>query len=404
MQCLSLWKRSAIRKIREDGRLFVWIGCLFLGGGGYFVYSVLLYGAIYMADRWRKSRLPYALTGKMLLIFAVQAGVLIAVNRAALMIEGPTSFIAVYFRVSLTLYAAQLAAILLVPKLFRGKRAVRTRRALESTWLDAFSLGIFLYISGHLPAEEASASSEIVSQSFLAAFAAIRFALRNKNLSQRCQIYEKTEEVQRLNRRLTVAHDRVLTALASSLEKRDAYTAGHSDRVAHYASTIAEELNFSKEQRSLIHLGGLLHDLGKIGIPDSILHKEGGLTESEYLMMKKHPEIGEELLRRVYDYFPALGHEEMQIIFDIVLYHHERPDGKGYPRGFVEAEIPVYAKILAVADAFDAMTSNRSYRPAMSEERALEILAKESGTQFWAPAVNAFIRLRKGERRNTRIS
>nr|WP_181909397.1 HD domain-containing phosphohydrolase [Paenibacillus taihuensis] len=143
----------------------------------------------------------------------------------------------------------------------------------------------------------------------------------------------------------------------------------------------------------LIHLGGLLHDIGKLGIPDYILSKDGALTEIEFCLMKQHPVIGEALLEGVYQYLPLANDNEKEKVFEIVLYHHERPDGKGYPRGLSVAQIPTWAMIMSVADAFDAMTTNRSYRQAMSQKQAMNILVREVGAQFWGPAVSAFVSL-----------
>lgn len=222
-----------------------------------------------------------------------------------------------------------------------------------------------------------------------------------------CSIYGNSVELVRrleeLHHKMASANTNVLTAFASSLEKRDAYTAGHSERVAMYALQIAAEMGLPRHVQQLIHLGGLLHDIGKIGIPDRVLNKQGPLDEEEYAIMKQHPVIGEELLRKVYQQNTLMAEEEKKFIIDIVLYHHERPDGRGYPQNLTNDRIPYAAKIMAVADAYDAMTSYRSYRQAMTKERAIEILSMESGSQFWTPAVDAFLRILREEKREREV-
>jgi len=170
--------------------------------------------------------------------------------------------------------------------------------------------------------------------------------------------------------------------LANVLEARDKYTQGHSDRVAIYASEIAKRLSFNEEEISGIRYAGKLHDIGKIKIPDSILLKKGTLTEEEYDIMKSHPIISKKIVDHLSFLSPIKG---------IFLHHHERYDGKGYPDGIKGEEIEVGARILAVADAFDAMTSNRPYRNTMPISKAAFILKSERGKQFDPQCVDAFI-------------
>jgi putative nucleotidyltransferase with HDIG domain len=164
-----------------------------------------------------------------------------------------------------------------------------------------------------------------------------------------------------------------LMTLVSTLEAKDPYTRRHSQRVTEFAMQLAEAMGLQKEAIEMINFAGMLHDIGKIGIADGILTKTGKLTDEEYAMIKEHPVIGERIVAPL-----GLLAEERAIIRN----HHERWDGKGYPDGLVGEAIPSAARILAVADAFDAMTTTRSYREALDVETALQEMALCSGTQF----------------------
>lgn len=171
-------------------------------------------------------------------------------------------------------------------------------------------------------------------------------------------------------------------ALVRALEAKDHYTKGHSERVTHYAVNIAKRLGLSKEDIELLQEVCLLHDIGKIGIPERILVKSGPLSEEERLIVQQHPRIGEDILSYIEFLRPGLT---------IVRDHHERPDGKGYPNGLKSEEISILAAIVSVADAFDAMTSNRPYRQAFTKEEAITILKENQDKQFSAQVVDAFI-------------
>jgi HD-GYP domain-containing protein (c-di-GMP phosphodiesterase class II) len=168
-----------------------------------------------------------------------------------------------------------------------------------------------------------------------------------------------------------------LKALTSSIDAKDPYTRGHSERVAFISQWIAERINgkepLKTEDINRIYLGGLLHDIGKIGIDDSALRKNGKLSEQELNNMRKHPSIGAGILS---------GIKQMRDIVPAVLCHHERPDGKGYPNGLTGEQIPLMGKIVGLADSFDAMTSKRTYREAMTVEQARAEIEKGLGTQF----------------------
>jgi hypothetical protein len=175
-----------------------------------------------------------------------------------------------------------------------------------------------------------------------------------------------------------------LFTMAWFVEARDPYTGGHLWRVSQYSKLVAVRAGHSKSDVAKATLGGFLHDLGKIGIPDNVLLKNGKLTNEEYEVIKTHPAIGLRMLA---------GHPLGALVKDAVHLHHERPDGRGYPLGLAEQQIPEIARIIGICDAFDAMTSHRPYRKGMSRDRALSIVLEESGTQFSAKYVGLLIDL-----------
>jgi len=180
------------------------------------------------------------------------------------------------------------------------------------------------------------------------------------------------------------SYEITLEALVSALDFREHETQFHSKRVASYAVRLARELGVKDEELKYIYWGGLLHDIGKIGVSDSILLKPGALTDEEWEEMKRHPEIGYRIIENIDFLGPAK---------DIVLYHHERWDGKGYPLGLSGENIPFYARIFSVIDALDAITTDRPYRKAQSFTKALQEIKRCSGTQFDPEVVKAFLRI-----------
>jgi putative nucleotidyltransferase with HDIG domain len=192
---------------------------------------------------------------------------------------------------------------------------------------------------------------------------------------------EATHRLAAANDQLRRASLSFATALVATLDARDQYTAGHSAAVAIYARDIAQRMGLSDEQQELVHLCGLVHDIGKIGLPAGLLEKPGPLTLEERRQMEQHSEIGERILRNVDDYSE---------IADVVRSHHERIDGMGYPDGIHGEAIPLLARIIGVADAYDAMTSDRPYREALPSRVARMRLAQAVGTQFDTGVVAAF--------------
>ena len=177
-----------------------------------------------------------------------------------------------------------------------------------------------------------------------------------------------------------------LVSLAEALDLRDTGTADHSRTVGGYCALIAAQLGLPADRVRRIEIAGVLHDIGKIGLPDAILQKPGPLGKAELAEIRTHPEIGAQILS-------GRGLEDLR---DWVLAHHERPDGKGYPRGLSDADIPLEAKILAVADAYEAMTADRVYRAGIEERAARAELLRCSGEQFDARVVAAFLAVLSG--------
>ena len=180
---------------------------------------------------------------------------------------------------------------------------------------------------------------------------------------------------------LRVLRDDLILAFANALDAKSAWTQGHSQRVTTYALMIAEKLPLSEEDRETLRIASLLHDVGKIGTYDLILDKTGPLTEEESRLIKLHPIKGEEILKPI---------TQLQHVIPIIKHHHERIDGSGYPDGLTGIEIPLLAKILCLADSFDAMTANRPYQPGMSRTEAFGEIKKSTETHFDGAVVKAF--------------
>ena len=194
----------------------------------------------------------------------------------------------------------------------------------------------------------------------------IAFYLITKNIKYMNDAITANEQI----KTLTVE---VMESLAHTIDAKDEYTRGHSTRVAKYSRMIAEKMGLSAKEQENVYYSGLLHDIGKIAVPDEIIKGEGDLSNAEYSMVMTHPSVGAEIL------------SEIKSLPDMAVgarYHHERYDGKGYPEGLAGEKIPLLARIIAVADSYDAMTSNRSYRSYLPQNEAREEIARNRGTQF----------------------
>jgi HD-GYP domain-containing protein (c-di-GMP phosphodiesterase class II) len=173
-----------------------------------------------------------------------------------------------------------------------------------------------------------------------------------------------------------------VNSFARTLDAKDKYASGHSERVTRYSLLIAHQMKLSREDTDALAQAGLLHDIGKIGISEFLLNKKGALDWDEYEETKLHPVIGRDILAPI---------EQFEHLAEIIYYHHERYDGGGYPEGISGEDIPLLSRIITVADAFDAMTSTRSYREKLNIEKAVQEIQSNSGTQFDPKVVDAFL-------------
>jgi putative two-component system response regulator len=216
-----------------------------------------------------------------------------------------------------------------------------------------------------------------------------RFELRARligitRLNRYQKLLEEREKLQKAHTRLLEAYEATLEGWSHAMDLRDRETEGHSRRVTELSLQLAQAMGMSDE--GIVHMrrGALLHDMGKIGIPDSILHKPATLTDEEWLVMRKHPQLAYEMLNPI-EYL----HESLEIPFS----HHEKWDGTGYPQGLKGEEIPLSARIFAVADVWDALTSDRPYRSAWSDEQALAYIREQSGKHFDPRVVDMFLKM-----------
>ncbi len=203
------------------------------------------------------------------------------------------------------------------------------------------------------------------------------------------QIGEAIEKI-RLHAGLEKVFHGSMLALAASIEAKDKYTKGHSERVTCYALMIADEMKLPEEERTVVELAGLLHDVGKIGVPESVLCSTGELTTEEFDFIKQHPQVGADIILKM----PELkGMASVKDVANATKYHHEKYNGGGYPTGISGEKIPLSARILAVADTFDAITSNRTYRNGQPVHKAMQILKEVAGTQIDPKVFIAFKRI-----------
>jgi len=206
---------------------------------------------------------------------------------------------------------------------------------------------------------------------------------KNKT-SLRKKTHLRNEEPLDIADLLEKTHFETIMAFSEALEARDQYTAGHSRRVMEYSKSIGQRLKLDKQDIEDLKKSALLHDIGKIGIPDTILKKQGKLTDEEYAIIKSHIETGAAILKNI---------KSFKHLVPAVYHHHEQFDGEGYPNGIKGKEIPLHARIIAITDTFDAMTSSRSYRSALSFRTALSELERRKGIQFDPDIADIFIEI-----------
>ncbi len=205
-----------------------------------------------------------------------------------------------------------------------------------------------------------------------------------KSIEQMNEIKRINNELSETNEQLEKAYMESIETLRYTVEAKDPYTRGHSDRVSSYSVLIGEKLGLSDKDIRILKIGGLFHDIGKIGVPDAILLKDSKLSDDEYSQIKNHPTIGEHILSN------ATIFKDM---IPIVKHHHERFDGRGYPSRLAGTDIPYFARIAAVADTFDAMTSKRSYRDPLPLQVVIDEIKKCSGTQFDPDIAKVFVEI-----------
>ncbi|HIG00858.1 MAG TPA: response regulator [Myxococcales bacterium] len=216
------------------------------------------------------------------------------------------------------------------------------------------------------------------------------FSLQDMNKSLEAKVRERTRQLDEKNHELKTAYIQTIRALAEAIDAKDSYTRGHSERVAVYASRIARKMKLDTPLIERVYFAGLLHDVGKIGIPDAIITKPDRLSDEEYEEIKKHPEIGAKILEPV---------EFLRQIVPCVRHHHEWFDGsdRGYPERLISHSIPLPSRIILVADTAEAMTSDRPYRKGLPLNRVTSELRKFSGSQFDPVVVDAFLELLEKE-------
>jgi putative nucleotidyltransferase with HDIG domain len=257
------------------------------------------------------------------------------------------------------------------------------------TAVDALKEGAYDYVTKPFSLEE-------VSLSVARALEKRRLVMQNRNYQTTLeeQVSSRTRELKEALETLHHMYHSTLMALGTALDSRDADSDWHSLRVTLYALRIARQVGVPKAQATVIEQGALLHDIGKIGVPDALLRKPGPLTPGEWLLMRKHPEIGYRILS---------GIGFLQEAAVLVLHHHERYDGKGYPSGLRGEEISLGARIFAVADTLDCMTSVRPFQAATSYEAACDEIRRVAGSQLDPGLVDAFLQIPLDDWKNVRI-
>ena len=233
-------------------------------------------------------------------------------------------------------------------------------------------------LTGHNDVELARASLRHGASDFVTK----PFSLRDLPVLIERNLTRHRLEATRLREREAQVLFEAIKALASAVDAKDHNTARHSRRVTELSLILADAIGMTQEEKHVLELAAWMHDVGKIGVPDRILSKPSSLTEEEVCVMRNHPAMGGEIVGQI---------EEMIGVSTVIRHHHERPDGHGYPDGLRGQAIPLASRIILIADAFEAMTSNRSYRPDQGRDRAFEELRQHGGSQFDPDLVETFI-------------
>jgi len=257
-------------------------------------------------------------------------------------------------------------------------------------FIDCIKLGVGGYILKPINFEQINSVLLEMSNKLIKTEKSISY----KNYLERT-IKDNSEKIVDLQQETILNFESTILALVQIIEERDSYTGGHSQRIAHYSKLIAQRVGCTQEECETIYKAGILHDIGKIVTPDSILLKPGSLNEIEYGLIKKHVQVGYDLLSKIPMY---------KEIAEVMAYHHERYDGKGYPNALSAEEIPLLSRIMTIADSFDAMTTNRIYKARMSVNEAVNELIELSGIQFDTNLVNMAVDVLKNVKDNDMTS
>lgn len=252
-----------------------------------------------------------------------------------------------------------------------GYEVIRELKNCEAAWRN--TPVIFLTANEDEDAETKGLSlgaMDFIRKPFVASVLVLRVQHAVELIRLQRDLESMVDEKTRENENLFL---HVVECLADAIDAKDNYTKGHSGRVAQYSKEIAERFGYDEKQQEKIFMMGLLHDVGKIGVPDEVINKPGRLSEEEFAKIQKHPAIGGRILGNI---------KEMPELAAGAKWHHERYDGTGYPEGLAGEDIPEAARIIAVADAYDAMTSNRSYRGVLPQEKVRQEIERGKGSQF----------------------
>ncbi len=357
-------------------------GTLFFGPIGAVVLSLVLAGTAMIKHRSQLNRFIFNSANHFLSTFL----------SAYLILYLSTPFISLpgYMQIAFTILGGN-AVFICSTLLLSGVMSLSTGQSLGDVWTERFrwlwpyylAFGIVAYslVLGYSFAGVLGVLAVLVPLLMLR-FSHMQYI--NKTRTMVSQLREQNSELEENSNRITALNEEILLSLAKVIDMRDSYTMGHSNAVSEYATQIAEQLDLSVERVDLIRTGALLHDIGKIGIPDSILFKPGPLTDVEFEFIKQHPVRGAELVRT---------NNCLREMVPLIRHHHERFDGQGYPDGLQGHEIPLEARILCVADSVQAMESDRSYRKALSRHEIISEIKENAGTQFDPIIVKAFLKV-----------
>jgi diguanylate cyclase (GGDEF)-like protein/putative nucleotidyltransferase with HDIG domain len=361
-------------------------GVLLFGPVGAVLLSVVLAGTAWIKNRGQLNRLFFDVTNN-LISSSIIAG-FVSLTKTSI-----TSYPA-YVQLALALMAGIIVFMSSTAQI-SGVVSLTLGRPPRKVWKEEFR-----WLWPYYLAFGASAFGMILGYSFAGLFGIVALIVPVLTLRySQIQYIEHTKdmvnqlrtnnvELEKQGQEISTLNEELLLTLATIIDLRDPYTLGHSKRVAEYAVLIAKELGLSKEQIDLVRKGGLLHDIGKLGIPETILFKPGKLTHEEYQVIKQHTTHGAEIVEACHS---------LHTLIPIIRHHHERYDGCGYPDNLLSHQIPLEARIIGLADALEAMASDRHYRKGLGIQEIVDEITKYSGTQFSPAVVGAFLKVLRKE-------